>query len=332
MDFRIITDLPPQDGISIGLCTNILLLGSCFAEHIGNRLVRTLPDGNVCVNPFGLLYNPLSINRNLSMLIGENSPVAEDAMFLGKDGLWHSWLFAGEYSAATYDDCRNTVVAALKHTKSILEKTDLLCLTWGTAHAFFLKERPDFVVANCHKEPQAAFVERRLTVDEVVASTAETINGLRRLRPDLKVILTISPYRYTKLGLHRSTLSKAVLHLAAERVTTMLPGIVYFPAYEIIIDELRDYRFYAEDMLHPTAQAADYVWERFMAWGFMTELKDFAADKTRLIKAASHHMLHPGSAAAVRFHESLASQWAAFRDKWGEAAGTAVPPEGLVKR
>lgn len=321
MEFRILTDLPSAGSLRLDLTSHVLLMGSCFAQGVGERLTDALPDGHVLINPFGTIFNPLSICRCLDLLI-DDAASPEPYLFHGHDGLWHSWLHATRFSAPTHEECFEKVQQELISARAFLRHTDVLCLTWGTSYVFELVEEQteeqvnkqcnallrgvglqaaeplrigsdhwSNIVSNCHKEPSKCFVRRRATIDDITAATVQLIHRLRTLRPALQVLLTVSPYRYARSGLHQSTLSKSTLHLASEQVVTLLDGVIYFPAYEIVIDELRDYRFYEADMLHSSALATDYVWERFRSWSFTSELEQFTVEKLKRLRTERHRPL-----------------------------------------
>lgn len=270
-------------------------MGSCFAEHVGRRMAGTGLRAEV--NPFGVLYNPESLRLGLTALL-DGLP-GDDVFFEGRDGLWHSWLHSGAFSAPTREACRRAVTDRLTAAARALRQADVLFVTFGTADVYTLADgRP---VANCHKEPAATFRRRRLAVDEIVDGWLRLIGRLRAARAGLQVVLTVSPYRYAKLGLHGSQLTKAVLLLATDGICRGAEGCFYFPAYEIVTDELRDYRFYDRDMLHPSAQAIDYVWERLGRWCFDEPMHAFLAELEALDRDLGHRPLHPGSAAHLRF-------------------------------
>ena len=208
----------------------------------------------------------------------------------------------------------------------MLLQADVVALTLSTDHVFTLVAdgAEGVPVANSHKEPQSRFAERVLTIDEMLTPWRTALLTLRSLVPAVRVVMTLSPYRYAKHGMHGNALSKAQLLLLIDALTHAVDGVDYFPAYEIVLDELRDYRFYAPDMLHPSEQAVDYVWERFKNWCFSADLQRYAAERVALLRAEAHRPLHPGSEAHRRFAEALAQKQAAFRARW--AAATGEPP------
>ena len=291
MDFRTPVALPAE-APTISPSTHALVLGSCFAEHIGERLRLTLGAEQCCVNPFGVLYNPMSIAQALQLILalpsGHDGPLPsriDDAIFEGRDALWHSWFHSTHYSATTREECRSRCLVALTEARRILDRADLLIVTFGTSRCYSLADGT--VVANCHKELPTTFTERDCTVGEIVGIWRPLLERLHQLRPGLKVVFTVSPYRYRKYGFHASQLAKARLLLATDEL-----GETYFPAYEIVLDELRDYRFYKPDMLHPSEQAVDYIWERFQDWCFSPETKQLYQQHIKQQKALNHHANH----------------------------------------
>lgn len=264
--------------------SRVLMLGSCFAEEVGARLSDSLPEGSVVVNPCGVLYNPESIAQTLALLMADDADRRRDveaSLFEANDGRWHSWLFSTKYSASTCQACLDLCMASLQGG---LQAYDLLVLTLGTDRCYRLRQ-DGRVVANCHKEPAARFDEVAVA-DSTALQDALTAISLRY--PSMHVLLTVSPYRYAKYGFHESQLSKSRLLLLADALCQSLPMADYFPAYEIVLDELRDYRFYASDMLHPSEQAADYIFERFRDWCFTPELVTFAAARLKALKQSRH--------------------------------------------
>ena len=286
MDFRTIVPLPTES-LTIGPATHALVLGSCFAEHVGERLRTALGPEQCCVNPFGVLYNPKSIALALESLLDSPAPSEDFPIFEGRDGLFHSWLHSTHYSARTREECRERCLASLAEARRVLEKADLLVVTFGTSRYYIVDDTT--VVANCHKELATRFTEHDCTVDEIVATWTPLLERLRRLRPNLQVVFTVSPYRYRKYGFHASQLAKARLLLAVEELSH---SALFFPAYEIVLDELRDYRFYNPDMLHPSEQAVDYIWERFREWAFTPEMNALYQQRIKEQKAQNHHANH----------------------------------------
>lgn len=244
--------LIPNPSFSIRPLQRMLFVGSCFADNIGRRFEEE--KFRAVVNPYGVMYNPVSILHTVGRYVEEN---------------------------------RNSLAAARPEGESGREVPLVAVFTLGTNHVYRLKETGE-IVDNCQKRPQRLFQEEELTIDQCRDALAEAVDKLRGIIPDVQVIITVSPIRYAKYGFHGSQLSKATLLLAADRLCREYGCCSYFPAYEIVNDELRDYRFYKEDMLHPSDQAVAYIWERFSAAYFSKETNAFL-EKWRPIKAALNH-------------------------------------------
>lgn len=234
----------------------MLFVGSCFADNIGRRFVED--KFRATVNPYGVMYNPASIMHTVKRWTEELVAAQSEASDSGSD-----------VRQAT-DEAPQTAV-----------------FTLGTNHVYILNETGE-IVDNCRKRPQRLFTERELSVDECADYLREAVTMLRQINPSVRIIITVSPIRYAKYGFHGSQLSKATLLLAADKLTKEMDNVVYFPAYEIVNDELRDYRFYREDMLHPTDQAVEYIWQRFGETFFSKQTVKFL-EEWRPIKAALAH-------------------------------------------
>ena len=284
----------PERSVQIAPQSRLVLLGSCFATHIGARLrgagLRTE------VNPFGVLYNPESIALAVDALL--DGEVREDWLFYGRDEMWHSWLHATEFSALDKDTCLGRVEERFTAAREMLLQADVVCFTFGTNRVY---EHEGRVVGNCHKQPAAEFKECALSVGEIVERWRKLLGRLHEANPQLQVIFTVSPYRYAKYGMVENQRAKATLLLAVELLVTGNPNAHYFPAYEIQLDELRDYRFYAEDMLHPSEQAGTYIWQRFSSWAFTPEAVKFSQEWERTERDLAHRPLNPDSEAHKAF-------------------------------
>lgn len=272
----------------ISLRNRIAFIGSCFAQHIGERMRQSgLP---ALVNPFGVLYNPLSILQVLTQ-----NPMYEPLYFEDEDHRWHCWLTDSSKNASTLEACKAGLLSA--RGRLFEWNPNVVIITLGTNRYY---EREGMVVGNCHKRPQGEFQEKDLSVEQMTT----ILESICQLFPKAQVVLTVSPYRYAKYGFHQSRLAKAALLLAVEAVQQKRPEQVsYFPAYEIQLDELRDYRFYAQDMLHPSEQAIEYIWERFVDRFFDAETHRYLSDYEPIRKAFLHRPEDPNSPATLRFHE-----------------------------
>ena len=271
----------------------VVSLGSCFADEIGQRMLQG--GFNVDVNPFGTLYNPASVAAALERLI-EDREVGEDDL-VQHEGLYHSWHHHGSFSRPTVEEtleaCNNRIHAA----HSLLLKADVLLVTFGTAWVFERKmesvERS--VVANCHKLPASTFERRRMSVGEIVELWRPLIQKLSAANHQLSTIFTVSPIRHMADGAHGNQLSKSTLLLAIDQLLSILDSqfpISYFPAYEIVLDELRDYRFYAADMVHPSPLAADIVYSRFQQATMSPATIQQVHNNAKQAKRAGHVPLH----------------------------------------
>ena len=252
------------------------------------------------VNPFGVVYNPESIALALEAMLDERLP--DGCFFEGRDNLWHSWLHASEFSAPDEATCRKRVGERFSEACGKLRQADVICFTFGTNRVY---EHAGRVVGNCHKEPASQFVERSLTIQEIVERWHTLLERIRTVNPTAEIIFTVSPYRYAKYGMVENQRAKATLLLAIEELTREMERVHYFPAYEILLDELRDYRFYASDMLHPSEVAVNYIWQRFTSWAFTPEALKFAQEWERTERDLAHRPLNPESDAHKAFLEKV---------------------------
>ncbi len=243
---------------AIGYQTGMMAMGSCFAENIGAKLTYFKFDADV--NPCGIIYNPFSIANVLKLLIEKRQFARED--LLQYNGKWISLYHHGSFSSAGQPVCLQHINERLSFSSDKLRRADLLFLTFGTAWVYRHRQT-GLIVSNCHKIPSSEFEHFRLSVREIVLEYATLIDELRCVNPNLKILFTVSPIRHWKNGAHGNQLSKSVLLLAIDELVDKYEHCFYFPSYEIVMDELRDYRFYGEDMLHLSGQAIHYIWERF---------------------------------------------------------------------
>ena len=291
MQFSTPTDIQPLSR-RIGHDARLLVMGSCFAEHMGTRLQQI--KWRAVVNPFGVLYNPLSIAEALGRLIDAHR-YGEDELAEFPDGGWNTWLHHSRYSHPDRREALDAINNSMEAAAEMLAQADWLVLTLGTAWVYRLKE-DGRVVGNCHKVPEREFVRQRLSVDEIVETFVALLDRLWSVNPGARVLLTVSPVRHLKDGLHGNQLSKATLLLAVDELCRRMPErCVYFPAYEVLMDELRDYRFYAEDMAHPSKQAVDYVWERFVEHCTDEAAHAFMSEWSKVCRALEHRPFKPDS-------------------------------------
>jgi hypothetical protein len=276
----------------------MLLMGSCFATNMGERLRAS--GFKVDVNPFGVLYNPLSIAEALRQLMDGKRYAKADLTQAG--GLWHSSMHHGSFSSASPDEVLANINNRLEQAGQMLRGgLDRLLLTFGSAYVYTDKASGQ-VVSNCHKRPEREFTRRRVSVAEVVSTYVPLIDMLLLLNPQLRIIFTVSPIRHVRDGLSANQLSKSTLLLAADELCSRYRDVCfYFPSYEVMMDELRDYRFYADDLVHPSPLAEEYIWQRLSETLFTAETRKVAAEVESLNKSLQHRPLHPDSAEYNRF-------------------------------
>ena len=282
----------------------IISLGSCFSEHIGNKMVQSKL--NCLVNPFGVLYNPESILKALKE-IQSNKIYSNDDLFYHNDE-WHSWMHHGSFSALSQEEALGRINNKLVEARSAFEDLDYLFITFGSAWVYKLKSTLE-VVSNCHKVPSAEFIRVRLEVDEVVRAYVSFLREITSSCQGLKVIMSVSPIRHIRDGLAENQLSKSILLLAIDKIKSALPHTVfYFPSYEIVLDELRDYRFFAEDMLHPSSVTIDFIWEKFQQTFFTSETQTLIGECDKIKKGLEHRPSNPNSPAYRSFLEHLVNK------------------------
>lgn len=307
MDFRTVIPISPLKIMDYE--QHFLLLGSCFAETIGRKLLEYRFTGDV--NPFGVLYNPFSIADALERLSENRSFVASE--LFNYDGWWHSWAHHGSFSAKTQEQALANINTTYSVAAERFEQTDVLILTFGSAWVY---EHDGSVVANCHKVPEREFMRRRLSVDEIVERYTILLNRLLKNRPHLRIVFSVSPIRYLRNGATENQTSKAILLLAAEALCRQFEAAIYFPSYEIVLDELRDYRFFADDMIHPSSMAVEYVWERFCTAFFTEKTLELLPQVAKINKALQHRPLKADSEAYRRFTEQIECDLAELKQKY----------------
>lgn len=275
----------------------ILLLGSCFVENIGTRMTDLKFQTDV--NPFGTLYNPASISHAIRRLI-EPEPYREKDLF-SANGLFHSFDHHSRFSALSVETCLDQINTRLDASACFFRRCRRLIITWGTSWVYRLKET-GAIVGNCHKLPERSFVRQRLSVSDIVDDWKVLLGELLHINPELKILFTVSPIRHWKDGAHGNQLSKATLLLAIDELNQLFPEqTAYFPSYEIMMDELRDYRFYADDMLHPSTTAIEYIWERFTGSMLSPDSLSILKEWKDIQKAINHKPFQPESEAYKRF-------------------------------
>ncbi|MDE6549651.1 MAG: GSCFA domain-containing protein [Muribaculaceae bacterium] len=283
---------------------SVVLIGSCFSDYIGERMRacrwKAFP------NITGTLFNPSSIAKVLNIACTWTNPfeVIKDSL-ANRDQLWLSWLADSKCTTYSKRDTDDRIFSKLLRLHERLAEARTLIVTFGTAWIYELRERPGYVVANCHKFPADTFVRRRLSVDEIVKEWNELLNLLKEKYPDMRVIFTVSPVRHLKDGFEGNSRSKAILQLACEEICNHNDGVDYFPSFEIMNDDLRDYRFYSSDMVHPSPEAVDYIWEKFQDRYLSKSSREILSEGEKTTKHLNHKPIMYGGSELAEYMASL---------------------------
>ena len=282
---------------------SVVLLGSCFSDNIGAKMHGALI--NATVNPMGTLYNPLSIARGVKLLIA-GEPIAGQDLFM-QGGVWNSYDFHSRHSLPDKQATINHMNRQIEAGHNALKQAHLLTVTLGTAMVYRLRSTGE-VVANCHKVPQHEFTRKMVTAAEAVQALDEMLTRLHEFNPDLRIILTVSPIRHIADGLDTNSLSKALLRVAIHEVLASHRDYCdYFPAFEIMMDDLRDYRFYSSDMVHPSDMAVEYIWQAFQATYLDDRSALAVARCERIHKRLQHRPMSTNRETVDRFNADTAS-------------------------
>jgi hypothetical protein len=277
-----------------------LLLGSCFTDNVGKKLkYYKFPS---IINPFGVLYNPISVKNALEILMGEKSLEKED--LIKHNNNWISFYHGTGFSGPEKDIVFRYIKESVKESSDWLMDSDLLTITFGTSWAYRLKEN-GMVVANCHKLPAKNFERIFLRSDYIVDNYTELIKDIYQFNPKIKIVFTISPVRHLKDGLIENQKSKSNLVMSVHKLLDRFPEIEYFPSYEIMMDELRDYRFFAEDMTHIGSTGINYIWERFAETYIKKSSFKLMEKVEKIQKAKEHKPFRPES---IEYHNFLKKQ------------------------
>jgi hypothetical protein len=301
-EFLTRVDIPVPD-FSIDYHSRLLFLGSCFADNIGKKMADL--KFNVCLNPFGVIYNPLSIANSIELLLEKESFQKSDLAFYNE--LWYSYAHYTWFSDVDPEKCLEKINNAFQHARDFIRNAEVVFITLGTSWVFSLKNSGD-IIANCHKLPASNFKRSFSTVDNSFRHLKTSIFNLRKINPLVRIVFTVSPIRHFKDGAIENQRSKAALILTIARLQEELSCIYYFPAYEIFMDELRDYRFYAEDMIHPSDASIDYTWKQFAKTFLSKESILLATEIQKLIEGMNHRPMHTNTSAYKRFVASLSQK------------------------
>ena len=288
----------------IGHSEPILSLGSCFADNIASRLAAA--KFRVTASPSGVLFNPESIASAIERYSKAIAPVAEE-LHEGDEG-WYSFDFHSSLSHSEREVALAQMQQAVEQGAEALAKAKVVIVTFGTAWVYRLKENGR-VVANCHKQHQSLFSREMLSIEEIVERYAPLMEGVLAGK---KVIMTVSPIRHLSDGLEANSLSKAILRVAIDKLAERYDNVHYFPSFELLNDDLRDYRFYADDMTHPSAVAVDYIWERFEDYAFSAATTDIIKRLRKIADAVAHRPLNADTEAHRNFCLKMIGEIAAM--------------------
>ncbi len=281
---------------NVGLKDHFLTVGSCFADVVGSNLKHyKFP---ICANPFGTLYSPASIHKALRYsLLNETVP---ERTYLLNQGIHLNYDFHSEFSALKKEYLQLKLKDCIEHTHAFLKTADYLIITYGTAWVY---ERIDSgeLVANCHKMPEKLFTKSLLTQKKIMESFDLLYQDIKKFNPKLKIVLTVSPVRHLKDTLELNSVSKSILRMTCHTLKETYSDVEYFPAYEIMMDDLRDYRFYKSDMIHPSIEAEQYIWQKFTECLMNETTKQFLEKWDGIQSALAHKPFHPSSSSHQKF-------------------------------
>lgn len=282
----------------------VVLLGSCFTDYIGKRM--RFSRWSAYPNPCGTLYNPRSIANILRIAATWDNifDVIDDSV-VNKDRLWMTWLSDSGCTRYSKQDTKDQIFSRLDYLHDKLDIAEGLIVTFGTAWVYELKDRPGYIVSNCHKFPPDTFIRRRLAISEIADDWKGVLKKLREYNPELKVIFTVSPVRHLKDGFEGNSSSKAILRLACEEICSSTENTDYFPSFEIVNDDLRDYRFYGSDLVHPSDTAVDYVWEKFRDRYLSEASRQLLAEGEKITKRLQHRPIVYGTSELAQYYASL---------------------------
>jgi len=281
---------------------NLFLIGSCFTENIGSKF--KLNKFSVLENPNGILFNPISIAKSITSYI-ENKTFKQEDLFYENE-LWNSWEHHTRFSDVDLDVCLNRINASQQQAHQFLKTADWVFITLGSAFVYELENKS--VVANCHKVPTDKFKKKLLSVEDVLAVLDNVMHRIFMHNPTVKIMFTISPVRHLRDGFVENNRSKAVLIQAVHHLVNKFSKLFYFPAYELVIDDLRDYRFYAEDLVHPNYAATNYVWDKLVDCCIDENTIQLMKQLNEINAAVNHKSFNPTTEAHQKFIDSTLSK------------------------
>ncbi len=295
MKFRTPVEIKPRN-FGLSHSTQTLMLGSCFTENVGRKLHYY--KFQALINPFGVLYNPFSIKNALEILTGKQH-FTEDILE-EYNNRWFSFYHDTSFSAPDKKEVEEKIESTQREAAKYLKNAGLLIITFGTSWAFRHIAK-DMIVANCHKLPSNNFRRELLSPENIISHYLELIKEIYQINPKVQIIFTVSPIRHWRDGAVENQLSKASLIYSIHKIIENYPEIDYFPSYEIVMDELRDYRFYAKDMIHLNETAIEYIWERFSETYITENSNSLMKEVEKIQKAKNHRPFNPSSDAYQNF-------------------------------
>ena len=313
----------PTSSDKISYTDNLLAIGSCFADSMSTKFKERA--FSIRSNPNGIIYHPLVIAQSLERIaFGKAFELNE--LQKNRDELWHSWDHHSSFSHPERETALKKMNAAFEVAHHRLLRADWLIITFGTAYGYRLHSN-NKLVANCHKYPAADFEKELSETEALIATYTNLIPRLKEINSKLKIILTVSPIRHKKDGLVNNNRSKSRLLILAEKLEQQFDYCQYFPSFEYLMDELRDYRFYNSDLLHPSLEAQEFIWEKFSAAYFNEDTQKMIAFIMKFVRAANHRPLFPNTSANQFFREQTLAELNAFA-----LANTSIDLSEIIKK
>jgi len=309
LEFRTTFNIIPSP-VKITYNDPVMFIGSCFASSIGSQFeAGRMP---VMINPSGTVYNPVSVSGTLDSIISKGEYKQSD--LCNHNGIWLSFDHYTDFSSESASEVLDKINRSMNDARKFISAAKFLFITFGTARVYRW-QKSGKIVSNCHKIPSSEFTHELLSVNDIVTLWSDQLGRLRILNPGLKVIFSISPLRHMKDGAHGNQVSKSVLFMAVEELLKheSCPG--YFPAYELVMDDLRDYRFYDDDMLHPSDSAIAYIWDAFSHCYFNNSTVALWHEVSGITKAVSHRIQSQSGGQVKNFAESIISRIDAISKK-----------------
>jgi len=293
--------------------SKILFLGSCFSDNISQKLING--GFSTTANPFGVLYNPISVKNGIEILLKEKTFSEKDLIF--NKGLYHSFSHHGSFSDSSKKIALEQINNSVKENSKKLKDNTVAFLTFGTAYVYrYLQTKK--IVSNCHKVPAKEFKHFMLTVQEIVSEYTTLLEQSHSQNPNIKIVFTVSPVRHWKDGAHENQLSKSILHLAISELEKQFRFVYYYPSYELVMDDLRDYRFYAKDMIHINPQAVDYIYTHFQDSFYSDNTKNIEQQVIKLKQALNHRPFNPNTKEHQEFIETTKAKIKLLKQEYPE--------------